>query len=115
MIIASIVCFALAAIFGIVLLTYVLSNKETPKAIAFIHGGFAASGLILLIIYALQHQNKTIWFAGLFVIVALVGFYMFFKDMMGNAVPKTVALIHGLVAATGLIALISLVVIHAAN
>lgn len=109
MIVASIICFALAAVFGIILLTYVLSNKETPKAIAFIHGGFAATALVLLIIHALQHMDDTLWIAGLFVVVALVGFYMLSRDLTGKLIPKAVAIIHGLVAATGLLALIYLV------
>lgn len=109
MIIASIVCFALAALFGIILLTYVLGNKETPKAIAFIHGGFAATALVLLLIHALTQMDQTLWIAGLFVIVALVGFYMLSRDLTGKMIPKAVAVIHGLVAALGLLSLLYLV------
>src|SRR5215212_9378700 len=48
--------FALAAILGAILLSYILQGKETPKGIAILHGLFAATGLVLIIYYAVSNK-----------------------------------------------------------
>lgn len=97
MITVSIVCFIIAALLGATLLTYVLTNKPTPKGIAILHGTFAALGLIFLLISAFDKKSLWLWVA-FFAVVAIFGFYMFTRDMLGKGVPKTIALIHGSVA-----------------
>ncbi|MDQ3022305.1 MAG: hypothetical protein M3R36_17305 [Bacteroidota bacterium] len=67
MIYTSIVFFSLAAILGMVLLSFILSNKATPKAIVFTHGPLAAVGLILLIIYTVNSTAGSIESVILFV------------------------------------------------
>lgn len=104
MLIAILVCFLLAAIFGLIILTYVLQDKETPKAVVLLHGGAAALGLLLLIIHATQtFESNIALLSGLFVVVALVGFYMVSRDITGKKIPKVTAIIHGSVAAIGVI------------
>jgi len=58
MITASIAFFALAAILGILLLAFVLREKHTPKGVLFLHGGMAATGLVLLLIYSFGHSPR---------------------------------------------------------
>lgn len=93
--------FSLAAILGLILISYVLRSKETPKAVAFIHGPVAAIALIILIIYTINHDRMFIASIVLFVIAALGGIILFIKDLTGKTVPKWLAVVHGLVAVSG--------------
>lgn len=109
MIIAAIVLFLLAALLGIFLLTFVLRGKETPKAITFTHGPIAFTGLVLLIIYAFQYNPAPIASLILFIIAALGGFVLIARDLTSNAVPKWLALLHGLIAVAGFVLLLKFV------
>lgn len=106
MIISAIVLFSLAALLGIFLLTFVLRGKQTPKAVTFTHGPLAATGLVLLIIYTLQHKPAPIESLLLFVIVAAGGFVLIAFDLTRTAVPKWLAILHGLMAIAGLMLLL---------
>jgi hypothetical protein len=98
--------FSLAALLGLILISYVLRSKETPKAVAFIHGPVAAIALIILIIYTINHDRMFIASIVLFVIAALGGIILFIKDLTGKTVPKWLAVVHGLVAVSGFTVLI---------
>ena len=110
MIISAITLFVLSAMLGVVLLTYVLKNKETPKGLAFIHGPLAVIGLIILIIYAFNNLGGKSHFQSiiLFILAASGGFVMIARDLLGKTIPKWLAIVHGLLAATGL----ALLIIH---
>jgi hypothetical protein len=97
--------FALGAIIGMYLLSLVLQKKETPKAVAFIHGAFVAVALILLIIYNSQHPGL-IESIVLFVIAALGGLVLIIRDLTNKPLPKWLAIVHGLVAVLGFIFLL---------
>lgn len=104
--IIPIVLFAFAALFGVILLSYVLGNKFTPKAITIIHGLFAVLGLVSLIVVAYLTPIK-LWLSVIvFSMAALGGFYLLFKDLTGK-IPKSVAVIHGLLAISGFAILIA--------
>ena len=51
MILAAIIFFALAAVLGVIMLSYLLRDKHIPKGLAVLHGPLAVVGLVLLIIY----------------------------------------------------------------
>lgn len=106
MLIAAIIIFALAASGGLFLLSYVLRSKETPKGVAFIHGSVAAVGIVLLIIYCSIYSPSPWISLVLFILAAFGGFFMMYKDLTGNPVPKSVAIIHGLVAVISFILLV---------
>jgi hypothetical protein len=106
MIIAAIVLFSLAALLGIFLLTFVLRGKETPKAVTFTHGPIAFTGLVLLILYAFQYGPAPIASLILFIIAALGGFVLIFRDLTTSSIPKWLALLHGLIAVAGFILLL---------
>lgn len=99
------IIFALTAILGAYLLSYVLGSKNTPKGIAMIHGFIGAMGILLLIIYSLLYQ-PVITSLILFILAAAGGLTLFFWDITGKKIPKFLALGHGLVALGGFIALI---------
>lgn len=106
MIYTAISFFALAAILGMVLLTFVLQGKETPKGIVFSHGPLAVIGLVLIIIYAFKEGPGPIEAIVLFIIAAAGGIMMVVKDLSGKPVPKWLAIAHGLIAVTGFIFLL---------
>lgn len=107
MLILIITLFALAALLGVYLLSFVLQKKNTPKGIAFTHGPIAATGLVLLIIYAFFHKPSPVISIILFILAVLGGFMLIFRDLTGKSIPKWLAIGHGL---TAIVAFIFLVV-----
>jgi hypothetical protein len=103
---ASIGFFALAALLGMYLLTFVLQGKETPKAVVFTHGPMAVIGLVLLIIYAMKDGPNPTESLVLFILAALGGLYMVARDLTNKPFPKFLAVGHGLLAVAGFIFLL---------
>lgn len=102
--------FVLAAVFGLIVLTAILRNKPTPKPAVFIHGGIAVIALLIVIFYIAQHGSGPILSVTLFILAALGGLTLFTIDMQKKPIPKLIAIIHPLVAAAGLVALILYVI-----
>ena len=98
--------FALGAIIGMYLLTFVLQSKKAPTAVALIHGAFVAIALVLLIVYTVNNGPGPIESIVLFVVAALGGFYLFYRDVTGKVVPKWLAIVHALAAVTGFLLLL---------
>ncbi|CEK11035.1 hypothetical protein [Legionella hackeliae] len=103
--ILAIIFFSLAAILGIYLLSYVLAEQNTPKGVAIIHGAMASCGLLLVIIYSLLYQPPTASLI-IFLLAALGGIFIFYRDITGKKVPKLLAMGHGSIAVIGFILLI---------
>jgi len=107
MLYAAIALFAISAILGITILLKWLNSKDASKGVIYSHGIVAAIALVLLIVYAVSNPaNFPKASIILFVIGALVGFYMFFNDLRKRASPLAVALVHALFAVAGLVALL---------
>ena len=106
MIITAIGLFALAAMLGMMLLSFVLTGKETPKAVVFTHGPLAAAGLVLLIIYACRRGPGPIESIILFAMAAAGGVVMLGRDLTGKPIPRWLAIGHGVIAITGFILLL---------
>lgn len=109
MLVAAIACFALAALLGLFLLSYVLRSKPTPKGIALVHGALAAVGLLLLVIAWASDRPTPLLSLGLFTAAAAGGFLLLFLDLTRGRVPKLVAVAHGALAATALVMLVMFV------
>jgi hypothetical protein len=105
MLIIALALFACAAVLGLVLLSFVLSKKETPKAVAIVHGLFAVSGVTLLILYSLWYNPSPILSLGIFILAALGGLTLIYRDLTGRSLPSWMALGHGFVAVIGFITL----------
>jgi hypothetical protein len=111
MLYAIIAVFALAAVAGIIILKNWLTGGATSRATIYTHGVLAASGLVLLIVHYFQNGAKALQASLiLFIVAALAGFYMFFRDLKGKMSPTWLAIVHGLVGATGLILIIVMVI-----
>ena len=93
--------FAVAALAGMYLLSLVLRNKQTPKTVAFIHGGLAATGIIILLLYTLRNTPQPIESLVAFILAAMGGAVLIIRDLTGKPLPKWLAIGHGLLALTG--------------
>lgn len=103
----SIALFAVAAVFGLTILVKWLGKKDASRTSVYAHGVFAALGLVLLIVFALQNsadypQVSLI----LFILAALGGFYMFFRDLQKKMSPYSIAFIHALLAVAAFVGLL---------
>jgi RsiW-degrading membrane proteinase PrsW (M82 family) len=100
--------FVLAALGGLFLLTRILTNKPVPEKVAMIHGSVAVMGLLLLVAYMVftgtSPQLNTS--ATVLIFAALGGLTMLGFGLKKKSIPKIIAVIHPLVALTGLALLI---------
>lgn len=105
MLIIALVFFACAALLGVYLLSYVLINKETPKGAAIMHGFFAVMGVTILVIFSLIYSPYPLVSLVLFIIAALGGLVLIYRDLSGKTLPKWMAIGHGSVAVVALVIL----------
>ena len=102
-----IILFALAAVVGFIILKNWLTSATTARTTVYLHGTFAALALIILVIYAFQntsHYPKASII--LFIVAALVGFYMFSEDLRKKYSPMWLAFTHALFAIAGFLLLL---------
>jgi len=105
----SIGIFALAAVMGLIILKSWMTAAETSRTVVYAHGIAAALALVLLLLYMLQYPSQTVQASfGLFVLAAIAGFFMFFRDLKGKFSPTWLAIVHGLVAVSGFVLLLFL-------
>jgi hypothetical protein len=103
--------FAVAAVIGLIILKNWLTSQNTSRATIYAHGVFAALGLVLLIVYYFQNGVKTLQTSIiLFLIAAIAGFYMFFRDLKGKMSPTWLAVVHGLVAVAAFVFIVLMVI-----
>ena len=98
--------FALGALVGMYLLALVLQKKETPKFVALIHGIFVATALIMLLVYAMKNGPGLTESIVLFVMAALGGVVLIYKDLTKKPIPAWLAIGHGVIAVVGFLYLI---------
>jgi hypothetical protein len=106
MLIASIILFTVAAIFGISIIIPLLQGKSPSKPFVFIHGGFAATALILLIIFSIDSPISPTASLVIFLIAAIGGFILLINDLRKKPGPKALAVIHALAAVTAFVILL---------
>lgn len=93
--------FGMTAIIGMYLLSMVLRNKETPKSISIMHGFFAFTALILLSVYVFGHSPGPTASLIVFIVAAMGGSILIYRDVTGKTIPKWLAIGHGMIALTG--------------
>jgi hypothetical protein len=95
------ISFAVAALGGLYMAVKVFKGVVAPWSISFIHAGFGAAGLILLIwAYASGSSSVAIPLA-ILMIAALGGFFLASFHLRGMLPPKVIVIIHALVAVIG--------------
>jgi len=93
---------------GFTLAIAILSKKKTSPVSMFMHGVLSATGLVLIVIYFIRHADD---FPGrivlFFVTTALLGFFMFWKDIRQKPVrPFAVVFTHALFALLSILSLV---------
>lgn len=107
MLYASISLFALAAVAGLTILVSWLNKKNASRAVIYSHGLLAAAALVLLAVFSYNNPDSFPKYSLIFfVIAALGGFYMFFRDMKGKSSPMALAGLHALLAVGGFVMLL---------
>jgi hypothetical protein len=106
----SILLFAVAALAGATMAVMHFRGKTPPRpALAAIHGLFAASGLVVLLLALLKvgfGGTPGIAF-GLFALAALGGFALLSFHLRGRALPSGLVVGHGLLAVAGFVVLVA--------
>lgn len=106
MLTASIIIFAAAAILGLTIIVSILKGKPTTKPVVFLHGGIAATALVILIIYAINNTVSPTASIVIFIAAATGGFILLANDLRKKPGPKALAVIHALAAVTAFILLL---------
>ncbi|WP_190285611.1 hypothetical protein [Montanilutibacter psychrotolerans] len=105
----AVMIFAIAALGGLVLASFVLRGRLAPWVISVGHALLGASGLALLIVAVLQGDTPARATAALalLVLAALGGFYLASIHLRGKVAPKAVVFVHAGVAVVGFLTLLS--------
>lgn len=108
MLVTSIILLAVSAVAGLLIFRSFMTKKETSKPAVFAHGLFAASGLLVLVYFAIQNPDGYPQVAlALLVLAALGGFYLAYKDLIKKTPgPSSVMALHAILAVAGFLALI---------
>jgi len=104
----AVVVFAIAALGGLFLASYVLRGQLAPWAVSLLHAALGATGL-LLVIYAAASTgiSRTALTALVILLVAaLGGFYLASVHLRGQVAPKSVVVIHAGAAVIGFLTLV---------
>ncbi|MEZ5918753.1 MAG: hypothetical protein R3D66_02140 [Alphaproteobacteria bacterium] len=99
--------FAVAALFGAFLAFKHFTGARLPTPVALLHGLFAASGIVVLLLAYMQDALPSMAkiALGLFVVAALGGFVLFAHHLKRKKLPSPVVLIHAGVAVTAFLIL----------
>jgi hypothetical protein len=102
----AVLVFAIAALGGLILASWVLRGKFAPWSLSLLHAGLGAAGLILILLAILQGTAGVITAAFvIFLIAALGGFYLASLHLRKNIAPTAVVVIHAVLAVTGFLIL----------
>jgi hypothetical protein len=106
----SILLFAIAAVAGLTMAVMHFRKASPPlPVLAVLHGGFAASGLIVLLLALVKvgmHGAPAIA-TGLLVVAALGGFGLLSFHLRGRALPSGLVVGHALLAVAGFVTLLA--------
>lgn len=110
----ALILFAVAAVFGLTLAIQHLKaqgggGQPPALGLALLHGLFAASGLVLLVVAALRGTATGLALValGLFVVAALGGFYLFAQHAAKKPLPKPLLIVHGGAAVVAFVLLLA--------
>jgi hypothetical protein len=108
----AVIVFAVAALGGLVLASYVLQGRLAPWALSLLHAGLGAIGLLLVIYAAITTgiSHTAMIALVILVIAALGGFYLASIHLRNQVAPRSVVFIHAGVAVIGFLTLLGVVV-----
>ncbi len=98
--------FAVAALGGLVLASYVLRGQLAPWALSLLHAGLGAGGLVLVLIAVLNGAGGYVPIAlAILVVAALGGFYLASQHLQEKVAQSGVVLVHAGAAVIGFLLL----------
>lgn len=108
----AVIVFAIGALGGLLLASYVLRGKLAPWAVSLLHAALGAIGLLLVIYAALSTGISGAALTALIILViaALGGFYLASIHLQGQVAPKPVVFVHAGIAVIGFLTLLGVVV-----
>jgi hypothetical protein len=108
----AVIVFAIGALGGLFLASYVLTGKLAPWAVSLLHAGLGAIGLLLVIYAALSTgiSGAALTALVILIIAALGGFYLASIHLRGTVAPKPVVFIHAGIAVIGFLTLLGAVI-----
>jgi hypothetical protein len=101
--------FALAAVLGVVMALMHFRGQTPPKPVtAALHGLFAASGLVVLLVGVIQTGvgGKHAIALGIFLVAALGGFTLLSYHLRNRPLPNGLIIGHGLLAVVAFLTLL---------
>jgi hypothetical protein len=103
----AVLVFAIAAVGGLVLATWVLRGRLAPWALSLLHAALGATGLVLtaLVVFGAGAAGHAGIALLLLVIAALGGFFLASFHVRRQPGPKAVVVIHAGVAVLGFVLL----------
>lgn len=108
MLLPALALFALAAVIGVYMLTRVFGGALPPWLAVLLHGAFAATGLVLLLLGAFGGDAPpppALMFAAIILVVAALGGFILVSFHLRKKVPpRGLAIVHGLAAVIGFLA-----------
>jgi len=106
----SILLFAVAAVAGLTMAVMHFKKPLPPRPVlAVLHGIFAASGLVVLLLAVVKAgmQGAPAAAFGLLVVAALGGFVLLGSHLRGRALPSGLVVGHALLAVAGFVTLLA--------
>jgi len=106
----SILLFAVAAVAGLTMAVMHFKKPLPPRPVlAVLHGIFAASGLVVLLLAVVKAgvQGTPAIALGLLVAAALGGFVLLSSHLRGRALPSGLVVGHALLAVAGFVTLLA--------
>ena len=112
MLVYALVIFAIAALGGLALASFVLRGKMAPWALSLVHALLGAVGLIILIVVLVQGSTAQQVLAGfvLLLVAALGGFLLASFHLRKKLPHKAIVVVHAVLAVAGFLVLLTAVV-----
>lgn len=108
MLIYAVIVFAIGALGGLVLASFVLRGRLAPWGLSLLHAAIGAVGLILVIYAAVSGAvpQAALIALAILIIAALGGFYLASIHLRGTVAPKPVVFVHAGAAVVGFLTLL---------
>jgi hypothetical protein len=108
----AVIVFAIAALGGLLLASYVLQGRLAPWAVSLLHAALGAVGLLLVIYAAITTgiSHAALTALVILVIAALGGFYLASIHLRSEVAPRQIVFIHAGIAVIGFLTLLGVVI-----
>jgi uncharacterized membrane protein len=92
----AVIVFAIGALGGLILSTFVLRGRFAPWALSLLHGALGVTGFVLVVISALRNplSGPLIFAVVLLVVTALTGLYLASRHYRSMLTPRALVATH---------------------